>query len=85
MVGYIEAETEHQKTLQTHPMFPLVQISTEAAISQDFDMKLQVAQVEKWQEQVLDLILKTASREYVPKLKGNSDFQIARDVLQVSM
>jgi hypothetical protein len=48
-------------------------------------MKLKVSQVESWKDQVLDLVLKTASREYAPILKGNSDFQIARDTLQISM
>ncbi len=66
-------------------MFPLLQISTETAVSQDFDMKLKVSQVEDWSNQIMELVLKKASRDYSPKLLGNSDFQIARDVLQVSM
>jgi len=57
----------------------------------DFDVVIEDENAEdfegkdvQWAKQIMDLVLKIASREYTPKLKVNSDFQIARDTLAIS-
>eukprot|EP00026_Physarum_polycephalum_P004888 Phypoly_transcript_04912.p1 GENE.Phypoly_transcript_04912~~Phypoly_transcript_04912.p1 ORF type:complete len:422 (+),score=82.10 Phypoly_transcript_04912:710-1975(+) len=89
-----QSENTPQKPHQTHPEIPVVQISTQLPASfaagdpaqflQDFDLVLG-NEAEKWASEIFELVLKVASREYSPKLALNSDFQIARDLLSVSM
>ena len=40
-----------------------------------------------WTETILPLVLSVASRTYVPKLyeQGNTDFQVSRGLLGISM
>lgn len=71
--------------LQSHAMVPLVQVSTDPMTQENYGSDLDLACVDV--EEMLDLIVKVASREYVPKLhgKGNIDFQLTRGLLGVSM
>jgi altronate dehydratase len=89
-----QTENSAQKPHQTHPEIPVLQISTKLPASfaagdpaeflQDFDLVLG-DDAEKWAVEIFALVLKAASREYTPKLALNADFQIARDLLSVSM
>jgi altronate dehydratase len=88
-----QSENTPQKPHQSHPMVPLLQISTPLPSSfpgdpvqflQDFDLVLS-ENPEGWAREIFAIVLRTASREYTPKMTNNSDFQIARDLLSVSM
>jgi len=92
--------TTPQRPQQTHPMLSSIQITTkfprktggeganahsdDVALLKDFDLVLS-DDSETWEKEVLDALVKVASREYVSKLWQNNDFQIARDLLAVSM
>ncbi|MDE0681433.1 MAG: UxaA family hydrolase [Candidatus Poribacteria bacterium] len=71
--------------LQSHVMVPLVQVSTDAETQTVYgtDMDLATADV----SDLLALIVEVASRQYTPKLhgKGNTDFQLTRGLLGISM
>ncbi len=71
--------------LQSHEMIPLLQASTDTNTQTKFgsDLDLQSTDV----NEILKLITETASRRYTPKLhgKGNTDFQLTRGLLGVSM
>ncbi len=71
--------------LQSHEMIPLLQASTDANTQTKYgsDLDLQSTDV----NEILELITETASRRYTPKLhgKGNTDFQLTRGLLGVSM
>ena len=71
--------------LQSHVMVPLVQVSTDATTQAAYgaDLDLATANV----EDLLALIVAVASRQYTPKLhgKGNTDFQLTRGLLGISM
>ena len=71
--------------LQSHEMIPLIQASTDANTQTKYgsDLDLQSTDV----NEILELITETASRRYTPKLhgKGNTDFQLTRGLLGVSM
>ena len=71
--------------LQSHVMVPLLQVSTDAITQANYgaDLDLATADVDK----LLALIVKVASRQYTPKLhgKGNTDFQLTRGLLGISM
>ncbi len=71
--------------LQSHVMVPLLQITTDLLTRTRFEADLDLTSVDT--EQVLNLIISTASRQYTPKLhgKGNTDFQLTRGLLGVSM
>jgi len=78
--------------LQSHPMIPLLQISSDAGVCErfagDLDGSLSAASpIEAIQESVLSLIGETASRNYVPKLygQGYSQFQLTRGLLGLSL
>lgn len=76
--------------LQGHPLVPLLQISTikttQALYGADIDLDLST-NIEDGAQQLLDLLIETASRRYRPKLAGldNTDFQITRGLLGISM
>jgi len=82
--------TAPQKPLQTHPMLALLQITTRypgnphSDSLEDYDLVLS-EESEKWETDILEKLVKLASRQYSPKDWENSDFQIARDLLSVSM
>ena len=71
--------------LQSHVMVPLIQVSTDAATQANYgaDLDLVTADV----DELLALIVAVASRQYTPKLhgKGNTDFQLTRGLLGISM
>ena len=71
--------------LQSHQMVPLIQVSTDASTRDKYgdDMDLDTDDVEA----MLACILEVASRRYTPKLhgKGNTDFQLTRGLLGISM
>lgn len=71
--------------LQSHQMVPLIQVSTDAVTRDKYgdDMDLDTDDVEA----MLACILAVASRQYTPKLhgKGNTDFQLTRGLLGISM
>ncbi len=71
--------------LQSHVMVPLIQVSTDTATQAAYgaDLDLTTADVDA----LLALILEVASRQYTPKLhgKGNTDFQLTRGLLGISM
>ena len=71
--------------LQSHVMVPLIQVSTDSATRATYgvDLDLETADV----DELLALIVEVASRQYTPKLhdKGNTDFQLTRGLLGISM
>ncbi len=71
--------------LQSHVMVPLVQVSTDTTTQTAYgeDLDLTTADV----DDLLALIVEVASRRYTPKLhgKGNTDFQLTRGLLGISM
>lgn len=71
--------------LQSHVMVPLIQVSTDATTQANYgaDLDLETANV----DDLLALIVEVASRQYTPKLhgKGNTDFQLTRGLLGISM
>lgn len=71
--------------LQSHVMVPLIQVSTDSATQTAYgaDLDLTTADV----DELLALIVEVASRRYTPKLhgKGNTDFQLTRGLLGISM
>ena len=73
--------------LQAHPMIPLLQIASGAETAWSADMDLTLDGDAPWTETILPLVLSVASRSYVPKLydQGNTDFQVSRGLLGISM
>ena len=71
--------------LQSHVMVPLIQVSTDPTTRTAYgaDLDLTTADV----DELLVLIVEVASRRYTPKLhsKGNTDFQLTRGLLGISM
>ena len=73
--------------LQAHPMIPLLQVGSGAEMAWSADMDLTLDDEAPWTETILPLVLSVASRAYVPKLyeQGNTDFQVSRGLLGISM
>ena len=71
--------------LQSHVMVPLLQVSTDSTTQANYGADLDLATVDV--EDLLALIIEVASRQYTPKLhgKGNTDFQLTRGLLGISM
>ena len=71
--------------LQSHVMVPLIQVSTDTATQSNYGADLDLATADV--DELLALIVKVASRQYTPKLhgKGNTDFQLTRGLLGISM
>ena len=71
--------------LQSHIIVPCIQGSTDPPTQAKYGLDLDFQSVEL--ADILDLILATASRQYTPKLhsKGNTEFQLTRGLLGVSM
>jgi len=71
--------------LQSHVMVPLLQVSTDTTTQTTYgaDLDLTTADV----DDLLALVIEVASRQYTPKLhgKGNTDFQLTRGLLGISM
>ncbi len=75
--------------LQAHPMVPLLQVTSDPAslaAAADIDAVLSGDNT-LWSDQLLQLILDVASRAYTPKLydQGNTDFQVSRGLLGISL
>ena len=73
--------------MQAHPMIPLLQVASDEAATWSADMDLALRTDASWTETILPLVLSVASRDYVPKLyeQGNTDFQVSRGLLGISM
>ena len=73
--------------MQAHPMIPLLQVASAEVAAWSVDMDLIMRGDASWTETLLPLVLSVASRTYVPKLfeQGNTDFQVSRGLLGISM
>lgn len=71
--------------LQSHVMVPLIQVTTDQTTQDLYGEDLDSVSIEV--NEMLKLIVEVASRRYTPKLhgKGNTDFQLTRGLLGVSM
>ena len=71
--------------LQSHVMVPLVQVSTDTGTQANYGADLDLTSTDV--DELLALIVEVASRQYIPKLhgKGNTDFQLTRGLLGISM
>ena len=71
--------------LQSHVMVPLIQVSADTATQAAYGADLDLATADV--ADLLALIVEVASRRYTPKLhgKGNTDFQLTRGLLGISM
>ena len=71
--------------MQSHVMVPLIQVSTNATTQANYGADLDLATADV--NDMLALIVEVASRRYTPKLhgKGNTDFQLTRGLLGISM
>ena len=71
--------------LQSHVMVPLLQVSTDATTQTNYGADLDSVSADV--DDLLALIVEVASRQYTPKLhgKGNTDFQLTRGLLGISM
>ena len=71
--------------LQSHVMVPLIQVSTDSTTQANYGADLDSMSADI--DDLLALIVEVASRQYTPKLhgKGNTDFQLTRGLLGISM
>ena len=71
--------------LQSHVMVPLIQVSTDATTQSNYGTDLDAVSADV--DDLLALIIEVASRQYLPKLhgKGNTNFQLTRGLLGISM
>jgi altronate dehydratase len=90
----VEIMLSHQTgpLLQAHPMVPLLQVSADSdtcrRFSGDLDLILENSESQQsMSERLLELVLRVASRSYVPHLlaQGNTDFQLTRGLLVLSL
>jgi altronate dehydratase len=73
-----------------HPLVPVLQVTGSTEVAEQFRADLDgilQAPHEDWSRQLLDLIAGTLSQRYTPRLSalGNTDFQITRGLLGVSL
>jgi hypothetical protein len=78
--------------LQSHPMIPLLQMSSDPATidraGTDLDLLLDAdGEPEDLGDELLDAVCRVLSREYTPRMfaEGNVDFQLTRGHLGVSL
>jgi len=78
--------------LQSHPMIPLLQVSSAAIACErfgsDLDLRLSAeSAIDSLEESLVSRIVETASRNYVPKLygQGYTQFQLTRGLLGLSL
>ena len=71
--------------LQSHVMVPLIQVATDSTTQNRYGEDVDLTSVDV--DELLSLVIAVASRNYTPKLhgKGNTDFQLTRGLLGVSM
>lgn len=78
------------RPIQAHPMIPLLQVTTDGQadppVRQDLDLVL-TGDPEQWQRQLLQRLMAVAEGTYTPRLyaQGNTDFQVTRGLLGVSL
>ena len=72
--------------LQSHPMVPVIQVSG-TELSQDLDLVVTSDDAHRAAADMLGLTIRVLSRQYSPKLlaQGNTDFQMTRGLLGVSL
>jgi altronate dehydratase len=72
--------------VQGHPMIPLLRIGDERTLfAEDLDLLLE-GDPSKWAKTVLERLMDVATHRYAPKLyEGNTDFQLTRGLLGVSL
>ena len=73
---------------QAHPLIPLLQVASASADAPSVDVDLTLTgPASTWRDALLRLLLDTASRDYTPKLYalGNTDFQVSRGLLGISL
>ena len=80
------------RPMQAHPMIPLIQVSGDAATAERWEADLdavldQEEDAERLCGRLLELLGRVASAEYIPRLygQGNTDFQLSRGRLGISM
>ena len=73
--------------IQSHPMIPVLQISSHLPTIDIYGSDLDLADNMISLKQLLILIREVASRQYIPKLHGygNTDFQVTRGLLGISL
>jgi hypothetical protein len=71
---------------QSHPLAPLIQVSS-TPLSNDLDLVVSSRDNEQISSELLSLIVRVLTREYLPKLfvQGNTEFQMTRGLLGVSL
>ena len=79
-----------EHSLQGHPLVPMLQMATTSSVASRFADDIDLALTDSVEENVqnlLDLIIAVASRQYIPRASkmGNTDFQFTRGLLGVSM
>jgi altronate dehydratase len=79
-----------EQPMQSHPLVPVVQVTSSPAVSAAFgaDLDLVLAgATDSWNDQILSLLVSTLQREYTPRLyqQGNVDFQLTRGFLGVTL
>jgi hypothetical protein len=78
--------------VQSHPMIPLLQVSSTGLACQRFEADLDLclsteSAVDSLEESLMSRIADTATRDYVPKLygQGYTQFQLTRGLLGLSL
>jgi hypothetical protein len=79
-----------EQPMQSHPLVPVVQVTSNPAVSAAFGADLDLAlsgEAASWNDQILSLLVATLQREYSPRLfqQGNIDFQLTRGFLGVTL
>ncbi len=80
----------NDRPMQTHPFVPMLQVTANADMQQNFADDLDVlltGNAATWTEQILERTKETLEHNYTPRLfqKGNIDFQLTRGLLGVSL
>lgn len=76
--------------MQTHPLVPVVQVTAEPAVQQQYGADLDLiltGEPDEWQNELFKLITRVLEHTYAPKLyqQGNIDFQLTRGLLGVTL
>lgn len=79
-----------QQPMQTHPLTPVVQVTTPNAMPSAFQADLDLVLTDEpaaWTGQLLGLLKRVIEHDYAPKLyqQGNIDFQLTRGLLGVTL
>lgn len=80
----------NEQPMQTHPLVPVLQMASEAAMQQQYGMDLDLlltADPTDWNDQILDRCKQVIEHTYAPRLyqQGNIDFQFTRGLLGVTL